>query len=138
MTPQEERELLLRVVTKLAGMRLEYGGFIPFGATVDSKREVQVLAPDSMKQEVTPKELDGYWSRELQAVVAKGAYKTVCYCAAVLAPVEDGGFIPAVLIHIEQAEADPEDLFYPYRKDAASKIIFGEPTRAQAERLVFK
>ena len=51
MTPQEEKELLLRVVTKLAGKQLEQeGGFITFGATLGSNRDVRLLMPKSMKQ----------------------------------------------------------------------------------------
>jgi hypothetical protein len=45
MTPKEEKELLLRVVTKLAGQQLEKGGSIAFGATLGSKRDVQLLMP---------------------------------------------------------------------------------------------
>jgi len=43
MTPQEEKALLLRVVTKLAAPQLEQGGFIPFGAILGQNRDVRLL-----------------------------------------------------------------------------------------------
>jgi len=87
MTPKEEKELLLRVVTKLAGQQLEKGGFLPFGAALGSKRDVQLLMPKSMKQDVTTDELDAYWVRTLRKAVATGECKTVCSCTDMYAQI---------------------------------------------------
>lgn len=113
MTPQEKKELLLRVVTKLAARQLANGGFIPFGATLGSKRDVQLLMPKSMKTNVARDELRGYWAREL-AQAASEDRGTVCWCADVRIALEGDAPVPAVLIHIEHPEAYAEDVLYPY------------------------
>jgi len=137
MTPQEQKDLLLGVVTKLATKRLEEGGFIPFGATLGSKRDVKLLMPKSMKQNVTRDELEAYWIRELRKATAEDACKTACSCADVRVPVGEGELVPALLIHVEHAEGSAEDILYPYRKDESSGIVLGEPTSAAIKHQIF-
>jgi hypothetical protein len=137
MTPQEEKELLLRVVTKLVRKQLEKGGFIPYGATLGSNRDVQLLMPKSMTRDVTRDELDAYWVRTLRQAVAAGECKTVCWCADVRVQAEDGTLLPAVLIHVEHADTFSEDILYPYRKDEGSRILFGERTSQATQHQIF-
>jgi hypothetical protein len=137
MTPQEEKELLLRVVTKLVRKQLEKGGFIPYGATLGSNRDVQLLMPESMKRDMTRDELDAYWVRTLRQAVGVGGYKTVCWCADVRVQAEDGTLLPAVLIHVEHADTFSEDILYLYRKDESSGVVFGEPTSEATEHQIF-
>lgn len=137
MTPQEEKELLLRVVTKLVRKQLEKGGFIPYGATLGSNREVQLLMPKSMKRDVTRDELDAYWVQTIRQAVATGECKTACWCADVREKAEDGTLVPAVLIHVEHAETFSEDILYPYRKDENSGVVFGEPMSELTEHQIF-
>src|SRR5260370_31863694 len=99
MTPQEEKALLLRVVTKLAAPHLEKGGFIPFGAILGQKRDVQLLMPKSMKRDVPRNELDNYWARPIRNAIAAGKYMTVCWCADVRGQPDAGPLRPAVLFH---------------------------------------
>jgi len=137
MTPKEEKELLLRVVTKLAGQQLEKGGLIPFGATLGSKRDVQLLMPKSMKQDVTTDELDAYWVRALRQAVATGECKTVCSCTDVRMQANEGLLVSAVLVHVEHVDTFAEDILYPYRKDGGSGVVFGEPTGEATEYQIF-
>jgi hypothetical protein len=65
LTPQEEKELLLRVVTKFVAKQLMNGGFFPFGATLSPTRQVNLLMPTGMKKDVTQVELDAYWASVL-------------------------------------------------------------------------
>jgi hypothetical protein len=101
-------------VTKLAGQQLEKGGFIPFGATLGSKRDVQLLMPKSMKQDVTTDELDAYWVRTLRQAVATGECKTVCSCTDVRVQANEGLLVSAVLVHVEHVDTSSEDILYPY------------------------
>jgi hypothetical protein len=137
MTPQEKKALLLRVVTKLAAQQLENGGLTPFGATLGEKREVQLLVPDRIKPDATLEELDAYWTRELRQAAAKGDCDTVCTCIHVGMQTEEGISVPALLIHIEQADAFSEDILYPYEKGERSEVIFSEPTTEAAEYQIF-
>lgn len=138
MTPQEEKELLLRVVTKLAGKQLEQEGeFITFGATLGSNRDVRLLMPKSMKQDVTRDELDAYWVRTLRQAIAAVECGTVCSCVDVRLQTNDGAQVTALLIHVEHAHAFSEDILYPYRKDEDAGIVFGEPTSETRERKIF-
>lgn len=66
MTPQEEKALLLRVVTKLVTPQLERGGFVPFGAILGQNRNVQLLMPKSVKRDVTRDELVDYWVQTIR------------------------------------------------------------------------
>ena len=66
MTLQEEKELLLRVVTKLAAKLIGEGGFVPFGATLGPGRNVKLLMPKGWKENATRDELEACWSRELK------------------------------------------------------------------------
>jgi hypothetical protein len=68
MTAEEDRQLLFRVVLRFAGAQLEKGGLPSFGAVLSSKRDVQLLMPESFKQNVTRDELEEYWFRELRKV----------------------------------------------------------------------
>ncbi|HYL86312.1 MAG TPA: hypothetical protein VE263_18960 [Candidatus Angelobacter sp.] len=137
MTPQEEKELLLRVVTKLAGKQVEQGGFIPFGATLGSSRNVQLLMPKGMKRDVTRDELDAYWIRELRKATASGECKTACWIADVRMQSEEGVLHPAVMVHVEQAGAFSEDILYPYKNERGSGVTFGEPTSENTEHQIF-
>ena len=49
MTPEEEKALLLRVVLRVVQTQLERSGFAPFGATLGSARDVQLLILESAK-----------------------------------------------------------------------------------------
>ena len=104
MTPQEEKALLLRVVTQLAAKFLLKGGFIPFGATLGPNRNVDLLMPEGMKKDVTRDELYDYFGKELRGAAAGEQRKTACICAHV-GEVEGKVLFPAVLVHVEHTEA---------------------------------
>jgi hypothetical protein len=130
MTPLEEKQLLLRVVLRLAKEQLEKGGFIPFGAAMGTKRDVQLLMPKSMKQDVKQDELDAYWNKQFAPIVGGQDCKTVCTCADVGLTDDQGGLVLGVLTHIEHADSDAEDIFTPYTRDENSKVTFGlEPAK---------
>jgi hypothetical protein len=136
MTPDEQKDLLLRVVIRLAGKQLEKGGFVPFGATLGTARDVKLLMPKKFKQDATRDEVETYWAEELRNATAIGNCKTACSCADVRVPMHDGSLVPGVLIHIEHAEGSAEDIIYPYGKDEGA-VVFGEPTRVGVERQIF-
>ena len=137
MTPQEEKELLLRVVTKLAGRQIEKGGFIPFGATLGSKRDVRLLMPESMKKEVTRDELDAYWTREIRKAIIGGECKTACWIADVRLQSEEGTLFPAIMVHVEHVGVFSEDILFPYKKEENSAVVFGEPTTEAMQHQIF-
>lgn len=127
MSVLEKKELLLRVVTKFAAMQLkETGQLMPFGATLNSTRKVELLMPKSMKPDVTPDELSTYWARELRTAAERSDSPTVCSCAAGLLPHETGTGVLVFFIHIEHAGAYSEDIFYPYNKEMDGTIRLGE------------
>ena len=138
MTPQEQKELLLRVVTKLAVSRLEKGGFVPFGATLGSGRDVKLLMPTGWKENATRDEHEAYWTRELRKASLSGECKTVCSCADVRLPREGEEPVPAILIHMEHAEDSAEDIMFPYAKDESATIVLGTPTSVLTEHHIFK
>jgi hypothetical protein len=137
MTPLEEKELLLRVVTKLAQTQLEQGGFIPFGAVLGSKRDLKLLRPKSWKQNPTRDDVEGYWFRELKKHAEKEGCRSLCFCADVWIPTEGDQLLPAILVHIEHVESDAEEMLYPYGKDEGSRVVFGKRTSETVERRVF-
>ena len=138
LTPQDEKELLLRVVTKLAATQLEAKGFMPFGATLGPHRNVKLLAPQTWKQNSNREEVETYWVQELRKAITSEECKAVCFCADVRVPVDNGGLVPAVLIHVEHAEAPAEAIFYPYSKDGSLKVVFASPTRAATTGRIFR
>lgn len=127
MTPQEEKALLLRVVTKLVAPKLEQGGFLPFGAILGQNRDVQLLMPKSMKRDVSPDELDNYWVQTIRNAIAAGEYLTVCWCADVREQAQDGTLASALLVHVEHAHSFSEDILIAYRKNESGKVVFDEP-----------
>lgn len=138
MSTLENKELLLRVVTKFAAMQLkENAELMPFGATLNSTRKVVLVMPKSMKQNVTHDELSSYWTRELRAAAQKSDSPTVCSCCAALIPQEDGATLPVVFVHIEHAGSYSEDIFYPYSKEMDGTIRFGERAAQPVEHQVF-
>jgi hypothetical protein len=137
MTPLEEKELLLRVVAKLAQTQLEQGGFIPFGAVLGSKRDVQLLMPKGWKQNSTRDDVEAYWFRELKKHAEKDGCRSLCFCADVRVPRMEGQLVPAILIHIEHVESDAEEMLFPYGKDEGSRIVIGKRTSDTVERRVF-
>jgi hypothetical protein len=137
MTPQEEKALLLRVVTKLAAPQLEQGGFIPFGAILGQNRDVQLLMPKSMKRDVARNELDNYWARTIRNAIAAGKYMTVCWCADVRGQTDDGTLIPALLIHVEHAHSFSEDILIAYGKNESGKVVFQEPNTEAIQHQIF-
>jgi len=134
MTPDEAKALLLRVVTKLVAPQLEQGGFIPFGAILGQKRDVQLLMPKSMKRNVARNELDTYWTQTVRKAIANGDCTTACWCVDVL----DGEtLITALLIHAEHAHSFSEDILIAYRKNECGKIVFDEPTIEPTQHQMF-
>jgi hypothetical protein len=139
MSALENKELLLRVVTKFAAMRLKASdALMPFGATLNSTRKVHLLMPKSMKQNVTPDELSTYWARELRKVSEESDSPTVCSCCAGLVPHESGVTVPVIFIHIEHAGEYSEDFFYPYRKEIDGEIWFGQRAVDSVQYQVFQ
>lgn len=137
MTPQEEIEPLLRVVARIALTQLETGGFIPFGATLGSSRDVKLLIPNSAKGEMTIEVVDAYWKKQMNKAIETGDVKALCTVADVRVTDGDAKLVPGVFIHIEHSGGDSEDLLYPYTKDADSKVTFLEVTRARANLQFF-
>ncbi len=136
MTRQEETELLLRVMTRLAQTQLEKGGFIPFGGVLGSKRDVQLVMPKGWKQNSTRDEVEGYWTRELKKYALQDGCRVVCFCADVRVPKDDDQLVPGLLIHIEHVEAESEDMLYPYHKEDDAKVVFGKPTSVARQHMV--
>ena len=138
MSASENKELLLRVVTKFAAMRLKENDLLmPFGATLNTTRKVELLMPKSMKQNVTPEELSTYWAKELRKAAEKSDSPTVCSCCAGLVPEKSGSMVPVLFIHIEHAGEYSEDFFYPYRKEIDGEIWYGERATNPVDHQVF-
>jgi hypothetical protein len=137
MTPQEEKALLLRVVTQLAAkFLLKGGGFIPFGATLGPDKNVDLLMPEGMKKHVRRDELDNYFGEELRRSITAEKRKTACFCVHV-GEVDGKVLTPGVLVHIEHAVAYAEDVLYPYQLNEVPEVVFGNPTIVSAERNIF-
>ena len=136
MTLQEEKELLLRVVTRLAAKLIGQGGFVPFGATLGPGRNVKLLMPKGWKENATRDELEAYWSRELKKATTEPDCKTVCSCADVRVPMYNGDLAPGILIHLEQIGSPAEDIVYPYLKDGKEAKL-GTPMCVETESRVF-
>jgi hypothetical protein len=137
MTAEEERQLLLRVVLRFAGAQLEKGGLPPFGAVLGPNRDVQLLMPESFKQNVTRDEFEEYWFRELRKFATADGCKAVCFCADVGFPREKEQITRGLLVHVEHMEGGAEDIGYPYWRDDDSRIVFGEPTCVTSQRRAF-
>jgi hypothetical protein len=137
MTPQEEKELLLRVATQLATKLIGQGGFIPFGATLGPGRNVKLLMPKGWKEGASRDETEAYWDRELKKATTEAECKTVCSCADVRVPMDNGDLVPGIFIHIEQVGPLAEDIVYPYQKDGSSDVRLGTPTAVETEARVF-
>ena len=137
MSPQEERDLLLRVVMQLAESRLNAGGLMPFGATLKPPRDVKILMPKSMKPDVTREELDAYWVRELRKAAAEVDCKTVCSCAEVRYGTHMHQMASAILVHIEHADVYAANVLCPFTKGEGARVAFGEPQVEESEFRVF-
>jgi hypothetical protein len=139
MTPQEEKNLCLLVITRLLPGRLQDDGLYPFGATLGSNRNINLLVPTSMRKSPTRDELESYWIKQLQESVTKsqGDCKAACFCMAVLIPATNGEMVPAVMVYLDHITASAEDIFYPYWKDEHSKFVLGEPISSPAACRIF-
>lgn len=132
MTPREEMDLLVRVVSRIAQTQLEKGGFIPFGATLGSGRDVQLLLPNSAKGEMTIELVDAYWRKQMSKAIEAGGVRALCTVADVRVTDSGSKLVPGVFIHIEHSAGDAEELLYPYAKDELSNVSFLEVTRVNA------
>jgi hypothetical protein len=137
MTLQEEKQLLLSVVTKLAAKFIGQGGFVPFGAILGPSRKVNLIMPKGWKENTTRDELDAYWSRELKKAITDTGCMTACSCADVRIPIDHGELAPGIFIHMEQAGLPAEDIVYPYRQNGDSEAKLGTPTSVETESRVF-
>ena len=137
MTPREEIDLLLRVVTRLAQKQLEKGGFIPFGAVLGANREIQLLMPGGWKKDSTRDEVENYWYAELRKHAAKDDCRCACFCADVGVPIESGENLLAVNVYIEHPQAEAANIFYPYSQNSASHVEFGQTVTVKTDHHVF-
>lgn len=131
MTPEEEKALLLRIVLRLARTQLEkQDGFIPFGATLGSNRDVQLLMPKSAKGgTMTIEKVDTYWTKQMAAAIKAGNVKALCTLADVREADDSGKLVPAIFIHIEHSTENAEDLLYRYERLENSQVTLQEPAR---------
>jgi hypothetical protein len=136
LTLQEEKDTLLRVVTKLALKMITEGGFYPFGAVMGPGRSAKIIMPKSWEKDAPRDEIEAYWAGELQKAVSETRCRTVCWCADVHLPNESGDSVPFVLIHVEQPSI-AEDMGYPYLKHGNSKVELGTPTIIKTKAQVF-
>jgi hypothetical protein len=136
VTPQEEKELLLRVVLRIAQTQLEKGGFIPFGATLGPGREAQLLMPTSAKREITIDKVVAYWKVQMSKAIETSKITTLCTVTDVRISDNDGKLIPGVFIHVEHWAGDAEDILFPYTKDENAKVTLQEPAK-EATNLQF-
>ena len=67
MTSQEEKELLLQVVIKLAVKLIGEGGFVPFGAILGPGRKANILMPKNWKENADRGELEARVERPAAA-----------------------------------------------------------------------
>jgi len=131
VSPQEEIDLLLRVVVRLAQTQLAEGGFIPFGATLGSGRNVQLLMPQSAKAgNITVDLANAYWRKQMPRIIEAGNVRALCTVADVRETDSEGRVVPGVFIHIEHFGGDAHDVLYRYTKLENSQVTFGEPVRA--------
>ncbi len=137
LTPQEEIELLLRVVARIAQVQLEKRGFIPFGATLGSGRDVQLLIPNSAKGEMTIEVVDAYWKKQMCKAIQTGKVNALCTVADVRVTDGDAKLVPGVFIHAEHSGGKAEDILCPYVKDENSKVTYLKITRAVAHLQFF-
>jgi hypothetical protein len=137
MTLQEEKKLLLRVVTRLAAKLIGEGGFVPFGAPLGPGLNVKLLMPKGWKENATRDELEAYWSRELKKATTEAECKTVCSGADLRVPMDNGDLAPGIFIHLEQVGSPAEDIVYPYLKGGISEAKLGTPTSVETESRVF-
>jgi hypothetical protein len=138
MTLQGQKQDLLNLVTKLAASQLEHGGFIfPFGAVLGPGRHIKLIKPQSWKENPTRNEVEGYWARVLSKASSDTGGKLVCWCSVVDASWDEGDWKSCVLIHLEQAEALSEDMFYPYEQTEGCQVVFGLPTVVKTSPQVF-
>ena len=138
MTPEEEKALLLRVVVRIAQSRLEKGGFAPFGATLGSSRDVQLLIPETAKTGTMTVELvDAYWKMQMARAIGSGEVRALCTVADVR-ETDGEKLVPGVFIHIEHCAGDAEDILYRYAKLANAQIAFQEPRCGKTALQFFK
>ena len=120
-------------MTKLVAKLIRQGGFVRFGATLGPGRNVKLLMPESWKENATRDEVEMYWSRELKkAVDMRVSAITVCSCADVRIPLENGNLLPASLFTSNRVKSCGEDIVYPYQKGQDSEVKLGIPTSVQA------
>jgi hypothetical protein len=130
-TPEEEKDLLLRIITELVQKQLERGPSVGFAATLGSKRDAKVVMPTDWEPVSSRSELAEYWDYELGQVVGSET-RAACYCASIRLP---GADAIGVLIHIEHAEGSSED---GCRRDGISKkLLLQEPVSAVVPRHIF-
>lgn len=129
MTPLEEKDLLLRVVVRIAQTQLEKGGIIPFGAILGAGRDVQLLIPNSAKGNMTIEIVDAYWRKQMAKAIEGGNVKALCTVADVRVTDSRGKLVPGVFIHVEHSAGDAEELLYHYAKDESAVVTFLEVTR---------
>lgn len=135
MTTQEHKELLLRVVLRVAASQLLQGGLMPFAATLGTHRNVEFLVPKGVKKEVTPEELESYWVQQLRTAVAENECSAICYCAELRNRSVDGAVILVLFAHIESA-GGAEDRTYPYHSIEGGGIAFAAPNISASTALV--
>ena len=133
MTRQEEMALLLRVVVRVAQTQLQKSGFAPFGATLGSARNVQLLIPESAKSgTMTIDVVDAYWRRQMSRAIEAGDVRALCTVADVRETDGQGRLVPGVFVHIEHVGGDAEDLLYFYAKLEDAQVTLQEPIRDKA------
>jgi hypothetical protein len=136
---REEGDKLLNALLPFAQQMLaKHGEFHPFGAFLNEKGEVVLLAAYDGNEHPPAKELIEMMVEAVRKDALPKGYLAVGICFDVLVtPPEKTGKTDAIQVAIEYADGGAVGVYLPYKKNWFGKVRYGEIFASAAEPRVF-
>jgi hypothetical protein len=117
----------------------KHGEFQPFGAFLNEKGEVVLLAAHDGDEHPAAKELIEVMVEAMRKDAPEKGHLAVGICFDVLvAPPKEAKKIDAIQVSIEHSDGEAVNVFLPYKKNWFGKIRYGQIFASATEARVFK
>jgi hypothetical protein len=139
MSREEGNKLLNALLPFAQRMLAKHGEFHPFGAFLNQKSEVTLLAGYNGDEHPAPKDLIEMMYKTLSKEANQKGYLAVGICYDVLVtPPKEAKKTDAIQVAIEHSDGEAVNVYIPYRKNWLGKIGYGEIFASAAVPRVFK
>jgi hypothetical protein len=139
MSREDGNKLLNALLPFAKQMLAKHGEFHPFGAFLNEKGEVVLMAAHDGNEHPPSKELIDLMIEAMRKDAPAKGYQAVGICFDVLVALpKEAKKSDAIQVAIEYSDGEAVDVYLPYQKRWFGKVRYGEIIASAADSRIFK